>query len=262
MKGNDSFDGLSRRRLFEAAAVAASLGAGAAGAHVGRSVGGEPAAAARQQEGEIDPVFGFPAESENVDPPEEADHTVQLRMRQPENGDDPQVPQMFFEPTGVAIEPGDTVMFEAWSPWHTVTAYHENHARQQRVPDGGEPFSSPVIPVTGYWLYRFEEEGVYDVYCASHEMLGMVMRAVVGDPGEREVGEASQRRLPPLGLGNLVLQSDDLRPEAIAEEESVSWNDARPTRAEVEAEMRRLFRRAMQGGNDMWEEREDERDGT
>lgn len=45
-------------------------------------------------------------------------------------------------------------------------------------------FSSTVNGHHGFWLYRFEAEGVYDLFCAPHEWGGMGMRIVVGDdPG-------------------------------------------------------------------------------
>ncbi|KAB1193876.1 hypothetical protein GJR96_10680 [Haloferax sp. MBLA0076] len=86
-----------------------------------------------------------------------------------------------FEPTGLAVEPGDVVLFSAETPDHGFTVFHERHGRQNRVPDGVGPISSPLIPVGGYWLYQFEAEGVYDAYCPPHEPFGMVMRVVVGD---------------------------------------------------------------------------------
>lgn len=64
---------------------------------------------------------------------------------------------------------------------HTVTTYHELQGKLQRVPDGVEPFSSPMVPVGHTWEYTFTVPGVYDVFCGPHEMYGMVMRIVVGE---------------------------------------------------------------------------------
>ena len=61
------------------------------------------------------------------------------------------VPEFFFEPVGLFINPGDTVRFVAPTPHHTVTAYHELQGKVQRVPEGAEPFSSPMIPIGGFW---------------------------------------------------------------------------------------------------------------
>lgn len=85
-----------------------------------------------------------------------------------------------FEYAGLHVEPGPVVNFQLESPDHTITALHPGLGRQQRVPDGVPWFSFPVIGKGGFWLYRFDERGVYDVVCAPHELLGMV-RIVVGD---------------------------------------------------------------------------------
>ncbi|WP_157533043.1 plastocyanin/azurin family copper-binding protein [Haloferax profundi] len=89
-----------------------------------------------------------------------------------------------FQPAGLAVEPGDVVLFSAETPDHAFAAYHPRHGRQNLVPDGVGPISSPLVPVGGYWLYQFETEGVYDAYCPPHEPFGMVMRVVVGDGTE------------------------------------------------------------------------------
>lgn len=91
------------------------------------------------------------------------------------------IPQFYFEPSGLFIEPGDTIRFVAASPHHTVTAYHPLQGKPQRVPDGVEPFSSPMIPVGQTWEYTFDVPGVYDVWCGPHESYGMAMRIVVGE---------------------------------------------------------------------------------
>jgi len=82
------------------------------------------------------------------------------------------------------VDPGAIVEFDFNTPEHTATAYHPGQERQQRVPDGVPAFSSTVNEHHGFWLYRFEDEGVYDLFCAPHEWGGMGMRIVVGDdPG-------------------------------------------------------------------------------
>ena len=89
-----------------------------------------------------------------------------------------------FDPAGIHVAPGDVVLFSAETPDHVVAAYHERHGRQNRVPDGVGPVASPQIPVGGSWLYRFEETGVYDLYCPPHQVFGMVMRVVVSEDDE------------------------------------------------------------------------------
>lgn len=34
------------------------------------------------------------------------------------------IPEFFFQPTGLYVEPGDTVRFIADTPHHTATTYH------------------------------------------------------------------------------------------------------------------------------------------
>lgn len=94
---------------------------------------------------------------------------------------------------GLQIDVGDTVAFHAHTPDHTVTAYHMEHGRQQRVPDDADPFSSPVLPIGASWLYQFDQPGTYDINCAPHEFFGMVGRIVVGDPMTRSTMATLER---------------------------------------------------------------------
>lgn len=134
------------------------------------------------------------------------------------------IPQFFFEPSGLYIEPGDTVRFFAASPHHTVTAYHPLQGKPQRVPDGVEPFSSPMVPVGTAWEYTFDVPGVYDVWCGPHEQYGMVMRIVVGEA----TGPATQAPddFGPegtYGAAGTVLLDPALAPLNIIAVGSVSW---------------------------------------
>jgi plastocyanin len=142
-------------------------------------------------------------------------------------GGPPEPPvDFFFEPTGLHIQPGDIVRFNGTTPEHTVTAYHARQGRQQRVPVGVPPFSSPVLAAGGFWLYAFNEPGVYDLFCAPHEPFGMVMRIVVGEDTEpivREQEQSEQLR-PPLEAALAVLKEDELCPNNILKEGTVSWN--------------------------------------
>ncbi|USZ69625.1 hypothetical protein NGM10_07815 [Halorussus salilacus] len=161
------------RALGGAGAVAALGSAGAAAA-------GTPAAARARarQDGEIDPVYGYPAQSGEEEPPVSPNVEVTLEIRPR----DAPIPEFVFEPTGLYLEPGDTVRFSYESPHHTVTAYHPEFGYVPRVPEGVPPFSAPPLPVGGYWLYTFEQEGVYELHCAPHEIFGHAMRIVVGSP--------------------------------------------------------------------------------
>jgi plastocyanin len=125
----------------------------------------------------VDPQFGFPAASADVDPPVEPDHEIQVLIR-PREGEP--IPEFFFEPTGLFVEPGETVKWNFVTGHHTVSAYHPGFGYQQRVPDGVPAFSAPVMPQGGYWLYTFEAEGVYDYYCGPHEIFGHAGRIVCG----------------------------------------------------------------------------------
>ena len=137
----------------------------------------EEARSRARQGGRIDPVWGFPALSEDTDPPVDPDHEVELRIRPR----DAPLPEFFFEPTGLYVESGDTVKFFAETPHHTVTAYHPAFGYVQRVPDDVPPFSAPVLSAGGYWLYTFDQPGVYELHCAPHEVYGHAMRIVVGE---------------------------------------------------------------------------------
>lgn len=134
------------------------------------------------------------------------------------------VPEFFFEPVGLFINPGDTVRFVAPTPHHTVTAYHELHGKVRRVPEGVEPFSSPVIPMGQSWEYTFTIPGVYDVWCGPHESYGMVMRIVVGEatgPGALPVEDFSP--FGALGAAGTVLNDPALDPLRIVEVGLVAW---------------------------------------
>jgi len=190
---------------------------------------------AMDAEAMVDPVFGFPAASEDVEPPVEVDHEVTLDTIQREQQGVP-IPEFAFDPVGLAVEPGDTVQFSLASPHHTISAYHPELGYTQRVPDGVGPISSPVLWTDSYFLYTFEESGVYDLFCFPHEFAGMVIRIVVGEasgpateaPPEAEWGEAipdPDSPIPPQGLAATVLRDSALDPETIVEEGSVAWGD-------------------------------------
>lgn len=189
----------------------------------------------QQESRTIDPHYGF-ASPEGEEPPAEIqpDHTVDLLVRFPEppeggpegeneegsgdgdesdenesesgngdaGGERPQFdhpPFFVFEPVGLHVSTGDVVQFTFTTPDHTVTAYHAGNGMPQRVPEGVPPFSSPVVKVGGYWLYQFDEPGVYDVYCGPHHFFGMVMRIVVGDVGEGELPDYATSPQPEHG---------------------------------------------------------------
>jgi len=153
----------------------------------------------------------------------EADHTVDLEMQDVEGRP---IPEFYFEPAGLYVEPGDTVQFNLTSPHHNVNAYHPGFGYEQRVPDGVPPFSSPMLVLDDAWYYTFDTEGVHDYVCAPHEIYGMAGRIVVGSatgPGANAVGEG-QGRAPSQTAGT-VLDADAMAPDNIVDEGSISWSD-------------------------------------
>jgi plastocyanin len=239
--------GVGRRPLLRA------LGAGAA-----LSLGGVAAADEHEDDGDaddadadaddIDPVFGYPTtDAEDLPDGLDPDHEVELLVAPPSGPGQP--PFLYFDPAGLHLETDDVVQFTAVSPDHTVTAYHEGIGfDESRTPDDAEPFSSPVIGPGAAWLYRFEHEGVYDVYCGPHQILGMVMRLVVGDideedlpeyadsvegvpsaeqleAGLNELSEANEDCEWPYVMPAEVLGSDALNPTCIQEAGEVPFSD-------------------------------------
>ncbi|QIO23557.1 plastocyanin [Haloarcula sp. JP-L23] len=188
-----------RRSLLKMLSVGGALSAGGGLAaasgdesnHQGTGDEGQGGEGDREDErgdAEIDLRYGF-ATPDAGDLPEglDPDHEVELHrvLFDPEN---PGVPSFFhFEPTGLSVAAGDIVQFTYNSPNHTITAYHPENGFQRRVPKGIPAFSSPIVKEDGAWLYRFEQAGIYDLYCGVHSVLGMVMRVVVGDVSEKDV---------------------------------------------------------------------------
>lgn len=201
-----------------------------------------PMATQSQQDSGIDPQFGFTATSMDTAPPVAPDHTVELLIRPRENVP---IPEFFFEPTGLFVSPGDVVRFVFGTPEHTVSAYHPRFGRTQRVPNGVPAVSSPVLGAGTYWLYRFDTEGVYDLFCAPHEFFGMAMRVVAGavaGPGAEPIARGSEGEgpRPPALTSGLVLRDSALAPETIVSEQRVEW-------ASLDPESKRLLVSIEQG---------------
>jgi plastocyanin len=117
---------------------------------------------------------------------------VEIRMQGSADGS-----QVWFDPIGVYVQPGQTIRWVNRDPveTHTTTAYHptnRDHAR--RIPEGAEPWNSGYLQPNGTFSVRLTEEGVYDYFCIPHEKAGMVGRIVVGRPAgasEQSVGEVA-----------------------------------------------------------------------
>ncbi|MDY6819031.1 MAG: plastocyanin/azurin family copper-binding protein [Halobacteriales archaeon] len=155
----------------------------------------------------IDSHYGYPApEDERLPGKLHPDHTVELHIDGAALTDQDQTTLPFhFEPMGVQIEAGDIIRFDVPTPEHTISAYHPGQGRQRRVPDDNPPFSSPLMNAGGFWLYEFDSPGLYDLFCAPHELFGMVMRIVVGDPSDPNYdGTFGSSGRPPVSRGELT----------------------------------------------------------
>jgi len=87
--------------------------------------------------------------------------------------------QMVFSPAVVWLQAGATATFENVSGSHSVTAYHPDNDKPQRVPDAGSSFDSGVMSEGDTFEHTFQEPGVYNYHCTPHEGLGMVGLVVV-----------------------------------------------------------------------------------
>jgi hypothetical protein len=67
---------------------------------------------------------------------------------------------------------------------HTTTAYHPANDRHSlRIPKAARPWDSSFLMPGQAFALRLTEPGVYDYFCAPHEMAGMVGRIILGHPG-------------------------------------------------------------------------------
>lgn len=93
---------------------------------------------------------------------------------------------LYFDPVGLHVQPGETVSFELVSGAHSATAYHPDNtgARRRRIPEGAPPWDTGVWSEAGTVRnVTFETPGTHDYYCIPHKAVGMVGRVVVGEPG-------------------------------------------------------------------------------
>ncbi|MFD2533009.1 cupredoxin domain-containing protein [Gracilimonas halophila] len=89
-----------------------------------------------------------------------------------------------FEPVVLQVEPGDVIRFKVIEGLHTVTAYHPNNRRPQRIPDKATSFDSGMLTAGQTWYLKLEEKGVYDYFCLPHERMGHAGRILVGEVNE------------------------------------------------------------------------------
>lgn len=99
----------------------------------------------------------------------------------------PRGEEVWFDPIGVLIAPGQTVRWIMASPGnpHTTTAYHPRNANHSlRIPEAAVPWDSGfLVKPRDSFEVTLTVEGVYDYFCLPHEAAGMVGRIVVGRPG-------------------------------------------------------------------------------
>jgi plastocyanin len=214
-----------RRTLLRAAGVGVAVPALGSAATAGGGSDSESDAGGQGSDDDarpprIHPQFGYSGTADEEIPDAlSPDATVELHTEEAKIDDSnlPEVTVEFgafhFRPVGLQVEPGAVVAFEFVTPEHTATAYHPGQERQLRVPPEVPAFSSSVNELGGFWLYRFEQEGVYDLFCAPHEWAGMGMRIVVGDSPGAVVREQGR---PPLPL-TAALLGTGLPPEESAE---------------------------------------------
>lgn len=137
---------------------------------------------------------------------------VEIQMRGNADGS-----EVWFDPIGVLIRPGQTVRWinvDAGNS-HTATAYHpSNSGHALRLPEEAEPWDSDYLLPDETFSVTLTREGVYDYFCIPHEMAGMVGRIVVAQPGgagaqkpdpqapgagEPRLPEAAERGFPSVG---------------------------------------------------------------
>jgi plastocyanin len=145
-----------------------------------------------------------------------AGHTFEVRAVMSKDGS-----QVYFDPVGLHIEPGDTVRWIQVNGYHSVAAYHPaNGNHELRIPDQAQSWDSTVLlaeyPAKGSTFeHKFTVPGVYDYLCQPHEAAGMVGRIIVGAPGDgpgtrpfayapdkhwNPVPEAAQKSFPAIRL--------------------------------------------------------------
>jgi len=108
-----------------------------------------------------------------------AEGVVKILMQSDQTG-----ANVWFDPIGIHINPGQTVRWIVSQNVHTTTAYHPRNVNHSlRVPETAVPWDSGYLVNPGdHFEVTLKEEGVYDYYCTPHEMSGMVGRIIVGKP--------------------------------------------------------------------------------
>src|SRR3954447_8321611 len=127
-------------------------------------------------------------------PARAAPSVVEVRLRS-----DPDGARVGFDPIGLKVAPGTRIRWMVEADVHTTTAYHpDNDHHPLRIPEAAEPWDSGYLVDPGQaFEVTLTVEGVYDYFCAPHEMAGMVGRIIVGrpgGPGARAIDDAAYAR--------------------------------------------------------------------
>lgn len=87
---------------------------------------------------------------------------------------DPEDPSkvMVYQPEIVRAQPGDTIR------WVSVDDFHNAASIPGMIPEGAEPWESPL---SEDFEYTVTEEGTYGYLCTPHSAVGMVGLILVGD---------------------------------------------------------------------------------
>jgi plastocyanin len=147
---------------------------------------------------------------------------------------------VYFDPAGLHVQPGDTVRWIQVNGYHSVTAYHPaNGDRELRIPERAAPWDSGMLlaefPAAGSTFeHTFTIPGVYDYLCVPQEAAGMVGRIVVGEPvagsGTRPFGYAPDRHWKAIPASaqqafpaiSLIMDTRSVRPRAATAGKHVS----------------------------------------
>lgn len=111
-----------------------------------------------------------------------ADYTVKMKTQGSNGG------IMVFEPSYLAVQPGDTVTFEPTDPGHNAVSI------DGMIPEGAQPFAGKLgeqVKVT------MTQPGVYGYECTPHYPMGMVGVVVVGPKPPANLAQAQAVEHPP-----------------------------------------------------------------
>lgn len=110
-----------------------------------------------------------------------ADYKVQMKTQGSAGG------IMVFEPSYLAVQPGDTVTFQPVDQGHNAASV------EGMIPAGAQPFAGKLneeVKVT------FTQPGVYGYECTPHYPMGMVGVVVVGPRPPANLAEAQAAEHP------------------------------------------------------------------